>query len=55
VINIIFNDKVIARGLTNYPSEELGKIKGHKTSEMIKALGYEGDKEVINRDNMVVL
>jgi glutamate 5-kinase len=45
----------IAKGLTNYSSKELKKIKGKKTSEIEKILGYKYSDEVLHRDNMVVL
>ena len=49
-------DKVIfAKGLTNYSSEEIEKIKGRSTSEITKVLGYKLYNEVIHRDNMVIL
>ncbi|HHT9105231.1 MAG TPA: glutamate 5-kinase [Candidatus Wujingus californicus] len=49
-------DKVIfAKGLTNYSSEEIEKIKGRSTSEITKVLGYKLYDEVIHRDNMVIL
>ncbi len=44
----------VARGLTNYSSEELRKIKGLKTFEIERVLGYKTSDEVIHRDNMVV-
>jgi glutamate 5-kinase len=47
--------KLIARGLVDYSSERLAKIKGHKTSEIIGILGYKDYEEVIHRDNMVVI
>lgn len=45
----------IARGLTNYASDEVQRIRGRKTSE-VKALFPEGAayEEVIHRDNLVV-
>lgn len=44
----------IARGLTNYDSAEIDKLKG-QSSEMIKdILGYGGDEEVIHRDNLIL-
>ena len=46
--------KKIAKGLTNYSSEDLKRIKGKKTSEIEKVLGYKYSDEVIHRDNMVV-
>jgi glutamate 5-kinase len=45
----------VAKGITNYSSEELKKIKGKKTSEIEGALGYRYSDEVIHRDNMVIL
>lgn len=44
-----------ARGLTNYSSEEIRKIMGHKTSEIEGILGYRYYDEVIHRDNLVIL
>ena len=46
---------VFARGLTNYSSEEIEKIKGCSTSHIAKVLGYKLYDEVIHRDNMVIL
>lgn len=43
----------IAKGLTNYSLRELEKIKGRKTSEIEKILGYRYSDEVIHRDNLV--
>ncbi|UCH80927.1 MAG: glutamate 5-kinase [Nitrospiraceae bacterium] len=47
--------KKIAKGLTNYSSSELEKIKGRKTSEIEKALGYKYSDEVIHRNNLVIV
>ncbi|MEC4685476.1 MAG: glutamate 5-kinase [Nitrospirota bacterium] len=44
-----------AKGLTNYSSEEVGKLKGLRTSEIEKTLGYRYSDEVIHRDNLVLL
>ena len=44
-----------ARGLVNYDADELRKIRGAKTKEIEKTLGYKGFDEVIHRDNLVVL
>jgi len=44
-----------ARGLVNYDAEELRKIRGAKTGEIERSLGYKGLDEVIHRDNLVVL
>lgn len=46
--------KIIARGLTNYSSNEIGKIKGKKSVEIEAELGYKDYDEVVHRDNLVV-
>ncbi|MDO8142903.1 MAG: glutamate 5-kinase, partial [Candidatus Brocadiales bacterium] len=46
---------IFARGLTNYSSDEIEKIKGCGTSSIAKVLGYKLYDEVIHRDNMVIL
>jgi len=45
----------IATGLSNYGSSDLEKIKGLKTGEIEKILGYKDSDEVIHRDNLVIL
>jgi glutamate 5-kinase len=44
-----------ARGLVNYDAGELRRIRGTKTKDIEKALGYKGVDEVIHRDNLVIL
>jgi len=44
-----------ARGLVNYSASELERIKGLKTGQIEKALGYKYSDEVIHRDDLVVL
>ena len=44
-----------ARGLVNYSSEEIVKIKGLKTSELQKVLQSKTYDEVIHRNNIVIL
>jgi glutamate 5-kinase len=45
----------LAKGLTNYSSTDIIKIKGRKTSEIEKVLGFKYSDEVINRDNLVII
>lgn len=40
------------RGMVNYSSDEVGAIKGMKTSQVGKALGYVREKEVITRKHI---
>lgn len=46
--------KEIARGFVNYSSEEIKKIKGAKSSEIVTILGYKDYDEVIHRDNLAL-
>lgn len=46
--------KEIARGLTNYSSEELAKIAGCASAQIADLLGYRGNDELIHRDNLVL-
>ncbi|MCS6776612.1 MAG: glutamate 5-kinase [Chloroherpetonaceae bacterium] len=45
---------VFARGLTNYPSDELRRIQGLRSEQFESVLGYRGFEEVIHRDNLVL-
>ncbi|MFB3887362.1 MAG: glutamate 5-kinase [Thermodesulfobacteriota bacterium] len=47
--------KEFARGLVNYSASELERIRGLKTAQIEKALGYKYSDEVIHRDDLVVL
>ncbi len=43
-----------ARGVTNYSSAELERIKGKKSSEIEAILGYKYNDEIVHRNNMVL-
>jgi glutamate 5-kinase len=45
---------VLAKGLTNYSSDDIIKISGHKTAEINSIIGP-GDEEVVHRNNMVLI
>ncbi|MCX8111054.1 MAG: glutamate 5-kinase [Syntrophorhabdaceae bacterium] len=47
--------RAIARGITNYSSSDIDKIKGIKSIDIEKKLGYKYTDEIIHRDNMVIL
>ena len=47
--------KTFARGLAEYTSNDIRKIKGHKTTDIASLLGCKDYDEVIHRDNMVLL
>ncbi|MCF6218124.1 MAG: glutamate 5-kinase [Gammaproteobacteria bacterium] len=44
----------VARGLINYADDEVAKIIGHPTDEIVGLLGYIDDEELIHRDNLVL-
>ncbi len=45
----------IARGMTNYDSEDLARLRGHQSTEIETILGYTYGDEVIHRNNLVLL
>jgi glutamate 5-kinase len=55
ILCINMNGNRVAKGLSNYSSDEVKKIIGKKTSEIEEALGYRYSDEVIHRDNIVLL
>jgi glutamate 5-kinase len=46
--------KELARGVTNYSSAELERIKGKKSTEIEAILGYKYNDEIVHRNNMVL-
>ena len=44
-----------ARGLTNYSSEDAGRICGLRTEQISEVLGTLPYEEVVHRDNLVVI
>jgi glutamate 5-kinase len=47
--------RVIGRGLVNYTSAELPGMLGRSTRELAKELGPEYEREVVHRDDLVIL
>lgn len=43
-----------ARGVTDYGSEEIVKVSGHKSAEIEELLGYRYGDAVVHRDNLVL-
>lgn len=48
------NNREIARGLVNYPANEVRRIAGKHSREIASVIGHPGHEEVIHRDNMVL-
>ncbi len=55
VVSLVEGGVEFARGLTNFSSRDLEKIKGLKTSEIEGVLGVKPADEVVHRDNLAVL
>jgi glutamate 5-kinase len=45
----------LARGIVNYNSQEVARIKRKPSHEIETILGYVEESELIHRDNMVVI
>ncbi len=45
----------LARGIVNYNSQEVARIKRKPSQEIEQILGYIEESELIHRDNLVVL
>jgi glutamate 5-kinase len=45
---------VVGKGLTAYAAADMRLIKGHKSEDIEKILGYRGRSEVIHRDDLVI-
>ncbi len=52
VIVVDGRDREVARGLTNYASEQIDRIKGLKSSRIADVLGEKPYDEVVHRDNL---
>lgn len=45
----------IGRGITNYGTDSLGRIRGLRSDQIEHVLGYDYGAEVVHRDNLVVV
>jgi glutamate 5-kinase len=45
----------VARGLVNYSAVETGRIIGKSSGQIESLLGYQGDAELIHRDNLILI
>ena len=48
-------NEAVATGISNYSSDEIGLIKGHKSENIEKILGHKYDDVVVHIDNMVII
>ena len=54
VVCVDGSGREVARGLVNYDAQEASKIAGHGSERIGELLGYQGDVELIHRDNLVI-
>lgn len=55
IVSVVGADnKEFARGIVNYSSHDIDKIKGLKTAQITKAIGHKQKDEVIHKDNLVI-
>lgn len=47
--------KIIARGLSAYPSHEARALQGHKSSSFDRIIGYDGKAELVHADDLVTI
>lgn len=55
MVEIKFQGKTIAHGITNYKSEDVVSMIGLRTSEINEMMGCNRDTDVVDRENMVLL
>ncbi|MEX2543084.1 MAG: glutamate 5-kinase [Trueperaceae bacterium] len=53
-VSIRRNGTVIGRGLSNYDSQAVARIRGRQTGEIAEVLGHKDFDEIIHRDNLVL-
>ncbi|MCG8414807.1 MAG: glutamate 5-kinase, partial [Pseudomonadales bacterium] len=44
----------IARGLVNYDSQDVEKLRGQSSDKIEELLGFVGEEEIIHRDNLIL-
>ncbi|MGE4546339.1 MAG: glutamate 5-kinase [Desulfurella sp.] len=54
VVDIMLDNKRVAKGIVNYDSTDIEKIKGIHSKEIGKILGYKTQDDVISTDNIIL-
>ena len=55
VVNILYNNEVVAKGIVNYNVYDINKIKGLPSSKINEVLGYKGKSVVSHANNIVII
>ncbi|HJU09343.1 MAG TPA: glutamate 5-kinase [Candidatus Binataceae bacterium] len=48
-------DNEFGRGLVNYPAADVLRVKGRRSADIVRVLGYKLADEIVHRDNFVLL
>jgi len=55
-VSLLDNEDVeFGRGLVNYPAADVLRVKGKRSAEIVRVLGYKLADEIVHRDNFVLL
>jgi len=55
-VSLLDDDDVeFGRGLVNYPSADVLRVKGCRSTDIVRVLGYKLADEIVHRDNFVLL
>jgi glutamate 5-kinase len=54
VVDLMLDSKRVAKGIVNYDSTDIEKIKGIHSKEINKILGYKTQDDVISTDNIIL-
>lgn len=55
VVNISYQEKLIAKGIANYSSSEIALIKGRKSEEIEEILEHKYDDNIVHIDNLMLV
>ena len=55
MVEVLFEDKKIGKGLVNYSAKSLSAICGIPSDLIVEKLGFENGKESIHRDNFILI
>jgi glutamate 5-kinase len=55
-VSLLDDDDIeFGRGLVNYPAADVLRVKGRRSAEIVRVLGYKLADEIVHRDNFVLL
>jgi glutamate 5-kinase len=52
---VAIDGSIVARGLVNYDSSELPQLLGRSTRDLAAELGADYEREVVHRDDLVIV